>query len=169
MNTKFSEQIGTELFYTDVFVIVIHWENSQCSNFNGSQAHTSTCVLWWAPPNTLACNVNHVVTGLAQKPGETPPSPQCSPYIFRLVCLFLFLCLKDLQSGENKDNRELMGLEVWEGASSGTSSVVVIKSCWLFCGVKRSVVVLQTANLFVGGKKLFDALLLFFGFRHYLK
>lgn len=65
---------------------------------------------------------------LAQKWVKTPPFPQCSPHILRLVTSFLFLCLKDLQNGENKDTGKLMGLEVWQGASSGTSILGAIKS-----------------------------------------
>lgn len=66
-------------------------------------------VLWWSTLNTLVCNVNHVVTCLAQKLFKTPPIPLCFPHIFRLVSSFLFLCLKDLQNGENKQEAHGMG------------------------------------------------------------
>lgn len=73
--------------------------------------------------------MNHVVTCLAQKSVKTSPFPHCSCHNFRLVSSFLFLCLKDLQNGDNKDIRKLMRLEVQEGANSGTSNLVEIKSC----------------------------------------
>lgn len=137
---------------------MIHWENSQCSNFNGSQAHTSTCVLWWSPLNTLACNVNHVVTALAQKPGETPPSPQCSPYIFRLVCSFLFLCLKDLQTGEKKRQQEALGTGGVEGSKFRYFQLgrdqKLLAALWSACEKKRAGACYRWPTYLWGGKKV---------------
>lgn len=64
--------------------------------------------------NTLACNVNHVLTCMAQKPVKAPLSAPVPLTSLGLFPHFYFLSSKDLKNGENRDSRNLLGLEMWE-------------------------------------------------------
>lgn len=86
---------------------------------------------------------------------------------------FYFLCLKDLQNGENRDSRNLMGLEMSEGF--GQVLPVWQRITFAHCSVQgmegpleRNVVVLFAIGWTLC-RENFDALLLFFRLKYYLK